>query len=250
MKFIFALLITSLASMVLAEEQQSAPFCLAKVTVKCGGTQYYCLGAIIEDNFIITTASCITKCGDSAKIMILVSKYSTDESDRFTKKVKVDKLIIHPEYNMSETLKKHDVALVKFKCTNFKLAKVSLNDKCSTDSGLSVLYVNETSEFYSTWKARISRKKKCKQAYTSWDDSQHICMIASPCSDKSDSLITDDQHDILYGFSSYASECDNKDNTLIAALELCKYYQWIKNITMTGWYSICSVLYCVTTILL
>ena len=235
MNFILALLITSLANIVLAKEQKS-PFWLAKVKVKCRGTQDYCLGAIIEDNFIITTASCIMKCGDSAKMIISVSKYSTGKTNHFEKKVKVDKVIIHPEYNISESLKKHDVALVKFECPNFRLAKVSLNDSCSTDSGLSVLYVNETSEISSTWKCRIAaREKKCKQAYKSWDDSQHICMIASSCSNKSDNLIVDNQHGVLYGFPSYASECDDNDNTLIAALELCKYYQWIKNITMTGW---------------
>ena len=232
MKFILALLITSLASIVLAEEQQS-PFWLAKVKVKCGDTQYYCLGSIIEDNFIITTASCITKCGDSAKIIISVSRYSTVKSSDFGRKVIVNELIIHPQY---ESFKKNDVALIKFERPNFRLAKVSLNDNCLTNGGLSVLYVNETAEVSSAWNATImNRKKKCKQAYKSWDDSQHICMTASTCSNKSDCLITDDQHSVLYGLPSYASECDDKNNTIIAALELCKYYQWIKNMTATGW---------------
>ena len=234
MKFILALLVPSLASIVLAEEQQS-PFWLAKVKVKCGGTQYYCLGSIIEDNFIITTASCITKCGDSAKITISVSRYSTVKSSDFGRKVIVNELIIHPQY---ESFKKNDVALIKFERPNFRLAKVSLNDNCVTNSSLSILYVNETAEVSSVWNAKITNtKRKCNQAYKSWDDSQHICMTASTCSNKSDCLITDDQHSVLYGFPSYTSECDDKNNTIIAALELCKYYQWIKNMTttLTGW---------------
>ena len=238
MKFILVLLITTFASIVLAEEQRS-PFWLAKVKVKCRGAQYYyCLGAIIEDNFIITTASCVTKCGNSAKIMISVSKYSTRKSNQFEKKVIVNELTVHPEYNETETLKKHDVALIKFKRPTFTLAKVTLNDNCLANSSLSVLYVNETSEISSAWEASIvNRKKKCKQAYPeSWDNSQDICMMASTCSNKSDCLIADDHHNVLYGFPSYASECDNKDNTLIVPLELCKYHQWIKDMTTTtGW---------------
>ena len=232
MRFLLALLITSLAGMALAEEQH-APFWLAKVKVKCEDTTYNCLGAVIEDNFIITTASCVNKCDDSVRVIkILVSDYSTNGGEQFGKKVKATEVTIHPEYSLSETQRIHDVALVKFKCPSFQLAKVSLNNTCLPDNDFCVINFDKTT---STNAASLAgRKKKCKQAYNNWDDSQQVCIVASSCSDKSQSLITDDQHDILYGFPIYATQCDSNNNTIIAAMELCKYYEWIRNKITTG----------------
>ena len=236
MRYILALLITSLACIALAEEQQ-APFWLAKVKVKCDDMVYNCLGAIVEDNFIITTASCVNKCDDSVRVIrILVTDYSTNGSKLFGEKVRATKVTIHPEYSLSETEKIHDVALVKFRCPDFQLAEVSLNDSCSRDIDLSVIDFNQTTGAYSAYEASIAnRKRKCKQAYKNWDDSQQVCVMASLCSDKSGSLITDDQHKVLFSFPIYASSCDNNKNTIIAAMELCKYHEWITSMTTAGW---------------
>ena len=232
MKFILALIITSLSGMALAEELQT-PFWLAKVQVKCEDKVYICFGAIIEDNFIITTASCVNKCDDSVrKIRVLVSDYSTNGSKRFGEKFKGTEVTIHPEYSSSEI---HDLALVKFKCPDVLLAKVSLDDSCSLDDDFSVIHFNSTTGSYSTHEAKSVRKKKCKQAYENWDDSQQVCILASSCSDKSESLITDDHHKVLYGLPIYASVCDNSENTIIAAMQFCKYHGWITNKTKTGW---------------
>ena len=234
MRFILAFLLTSLTGMALTEGQQ-APFWLAKVKVKCEDAVHNCLGAIIEDQFLITTASCVTKCDDSERVIkISVSEYSANDDKQFGRRVKATEVTVHPEYSLSETQNLHDIALVKFRCPNFELSKVSLNDSCSKDIALSVITVNETSGTYQTFEASVAgKKKKCRQAYDKYDDSQ-ACIIASVCSDKSDSLIADEQHDVLYGFSVYASECDNRRASLIAALELCNYHEWITNKTTTG----------------
>ena len=237
MRNFLVLVISSLAGMALAEEQH-APFWLAKVKVKCEDTTYNCLGAVIDDKFLLTTASCVNKCNDSVRVIkVLVSKYTTNGGKQFGKKVKVTKIIIHPQYNLSETQKIHDLALVKFKCPKFQLAKVSLNDSYTNSGSLSVINLNKTSGIYSTYEANVAdRKKKCKRAYKYWDDSQQVCIVASSCSDKSESLITDVQHSVLYGFPMYASLCDNNKNTVIAAMELCKYREWITNTITKGWY--------------
>ena len=234
MKFILALLITSLAAMALAEELHvQTPFWLAKVKVKCDDTIHTCLGAIIEDNCLVTTASCVNKCDDSIRIIkISVSDYSTNGSKLFGEKVKATEVTIHPEYTSSES---HDLALVKFKCPDFPLAKVSLNNSCSQDHDFSVIHFNKTTGSFSSYEARSGKKKKCKQAYENWDDSQHVCILASSCSNKSESLITDDHHSVLYGLPVYASLCDNSDNTIITVMQLCKYHEWITNKTTTGW---------------
>lgn len=236
MKFILALLITTLAGMALTEEQQQEPLWLAKLKVKCKDTIYQCLGAIITDDVLITTASCVNRCDDSVRIIkISASEYLGDKSNLYNKKLRATEVIIHPQYNSSET---HNIALVKFKCPDFQLAKVSLNDSCMPKVDLSVinLHVNKTSANCLMSAASVSGKqKKCRRAYSNWDESLQECILASSCSDKSEALIADNTHSVLYGVSLYASKCDNKyENTIIAALELCTYYNWIISQTITG----------------
>ena len=234
MRFVL-FLVTSLAGVALAEEQR-APYWLAKAKVKCDGKTYNCLGAIIEDNFLITTASCINKCNSLRGVKISVSKYSTNGGKQFGKKVKPTEVTVHPEYSQSETQQMHDLALVKFKCPKFKLAKASLNDSYITKRHYSVINFNQTNGDYSTHEASLAgRKKKCKQAYENWDDSQQVCIVASSCLDKSESLITDDHQNVLYGLPVYASLCDNNNNAIIAAVEIRKYHEWITNKITTSW---------------
>ena len=234
MKFVLTFLLISLAGMGLAEEQQ-APYWLAKAKVKCSGKTYNCLGAVIEDNFLITTASCINRCNSLRGVKILVSKYSTNGGKQFGKKVKPLEVTTHPEYSLSETQQMHDLALVKFRCPRFQLAKASLNDSYATNGHYSIINFNQVTGAYSTYEASLAgRKKKCKQAYKDWDDSQQVCIVASSCSDKSESLITDDHHKVLYGLPIYASVCDSNNNTIIAAVELRKSHEWITSKITTG----------------
>ena len=221
MKFILVPLIISLAGTALTEEQE--PLWLARLRVKCEDTVHRCLGAIITDKFLLTTASCVNKCKDSDRtIKISVSG----------QKLKATKVIIHPEDPKTQQI--HDVALVKFNCPKVQLTKVLLNDGCIPESGLSVINLyDKTSVSTSVSPASLAnKKKKCKRAYENWVESQQVCIIASSCSNRSEALIADDAHNILYGFSLYGTVCDSKyENTIIAAMELCEYYTWITNNT-------------------
>ena len=239
MRFVLVPLIISLAGMALTEDQQQEPLWLAKVKVKCGDTVYNCLGAIVTDEFLITTASCVNKCDDSERVVkILATELPAagDEPNLYDMKLRATEVIVHPQYS---TQNMHNVALVKFKCPEFHLAKAALNDSCMPKIKLSVmnLHVDEKSTSCLMSAASLSdKKKKCKRAYSKiWDESMQSCVVASSCSDKSEALIANGQHDTLYGFSLSASQCDNtQENTIIAALELCKYYDWIMNTTITG----------------
>ena len=234
-------LIISLAGMALAEDQQQEPLWLAKVRVKCEDTVYHCLGAIVTDEFLITTASCVSKCDESERVVkILATGHPAagDEPKPYDTKLRATKVIVHPQYS---TQNMQNVALVKFKCPEFQLAKVALNDSCMPEDNLSVmnLHVDEKTVSCLMSAASLSNKKKrCKKAYSKdWDESMQSCVMASSCSDKSEALIASGQHDTLYGFSLSAIQCDNRqENTIIAALELCRYYEWIMNETITGLY--------------
>ena len=229
-------LIISLVVMALAEDQQQEPLWLAKVRVKCEDTVYHCLGAIITDDFLITTASCVSKCDESERIVKVLATELGDEPKPYDAKLRATDVIVHPQYSTQDM---HNVALVKFKCPEFQLAKVALNDSCMPEDNLSVmnLHVDEKTVSCLMSAASLSdKKKKCKRAYSkNWDESMQSCVVASSCSDKSEALIANGQHDTLYGFSLSATQCDNRqENTIIAALELCRYYDWIMNKTITG----------------
>lgn len=256
MRFVLVPLIISLAGMALTEDQQQEPLWLAKVRVKCDDTTYHCLGAIVTDEFLITTASCIDKCDDSERVIkILATELPADddEPERYGIKLRATEAVVHPQY---DTQTMNNVALVKFKCPESHLAKVAVNDSCSMpEMNLSVmnLHVDEKSVSCLMSTASMSdKKKKCKRAYgRKWDESMQSCIVASSCSDKSEALIANGHHDTLYAFSISASECDNtQENTIIAALELCRYYQWIMNMTTTGLHLYASSLMIGTFVLL
>lgn len=223
MKTILAFIIICLASVVLAQKSQLGPYWLARIKVKCNDVVHNCPGAIISDNgHLITAASCVNKCNDSVRIIkVAVSEYLS--SKRLNKRVKANQVTIL-----------HDVALVKFGCPKFKLSKVSLKRSCTPKVNLTIINVDKTSLNPLMSKAEMAgRNKKCKKAYVDNWESQYACILASPCGDKSEGLITDEQYNSLYSLSLHASEC-NKEETMIAALELCEYRKWITNETTTG----------------
>jgi len=230
MRFILLFIIITLAGMALTEAQQQEPFWLVKIKAKCGKVINNCLGAIVTDNALVTTASCVNNC---TKLKIAASEYSTE---RFGKKLKATEVISHPEYKIIGSMKVNDVALVKFSCPDFQLANVSVNDKCGIEMGvLSVIHTLSDEKVSISEASKADKSKKCKRLYEHWSSSQHMCVTASSCSDKSDGLIVDDKHKILYGLSMYASKCDDKNkSTIIVALDICKYYSWIVKKTKTG----------------
>ena len=223
MRLLLAIIIISLAGLALSQQQLQQPFWLAKIKVKCEDKVHQCLGAIITDNCLVTTASCINKCNNSTRtIRILVTE--SKGKTLFGRRVKASEIIIHPELNT--TGKMHDIALVKFKCPEFEIDKISLNDNC-TDDNVKLSVNVMTNDKFLTYQATTEKKRNCNHVYN-WGQTKQVCIIASSCSDKSGSLISDVDHNVLHSLSLYASKCDELNSTtIIAALNVCKYFKWI-----------------------
>lgn len=235
------IIISFLASMGLTQGTKPPQPCwLAKVTMKCVNKRSYsCPGAIISDTYLLTTASCISSCSGSVKFMkIFANQHSNGTCTRpFNKRLKVTGIMIHPDYKMSNETKDNNIALVKFKCPNFNLSKVSPNINCSDINKGVLSCINPQVAVRSPTTIIMQCKKPknrkvCKNGYKDLFIKPHACIVAPLCSSKTDVLIANDKHSILYGISLHTSWCGkNKRNTIMAALQICKYYDWITNQT-------------------
>lgn len=94
-------------------------------------TDSYCLGAILEQNRIMTAAHCLAHIHDKNDLEISIST----ENSQVTHRHIVKQLFLHPEYEDSNTpqldgLNKHDLALIQLMPTenNSKSRKISIEE--------------------------------------------------------------------------------------------------------------------------
>ncbi|XP_065894517.1 sushi, von Willebrand factor type A, EGF and pentraxin domain-containing protein 1-like [Dysidea avara] len=220
-----ALIIIFLTILAVTLAQQ--PFWVATLTAKCqsSGEKSCCLGAIISDDCLITAASCFSHCAqnDSLSIKATALQYSTSGKSMRIKVVK-DGIIIHPDYATSQAA---DLALVKFETPKFILAKATISDNCRQiykADDLSVINVINKKTITNS-PIQKDENKKCKNLYKpNWQGSTQTCFNTSACAEKPGSFIEDDN--TLYAMTTFG--CMQGSNT-IAALSICKYYEWINN---------------------
>jgi len=197
------------------------PSWVATIKTKCesSGKKSRFLGAIISDDCLIAAASCFSHCAQnnlSVKAVLNVSRI----------KVVKDSVIIHPDY---DKYKAADLALVKFESPKFQLTKVAINDKCRIKNAISLSVINFVNGKTIT-KSPIQKydSKECKELYKlNWQRSTQTCFTTTECVEKPGSFIEGDN--TLYAMTTFNSECKEGSNKTIAALPLCKYYEWIKN---------------------
>ncbi|XP_065894513.1 sushi, von Willebrand factor type A, EGF and pentraxin domain-containing protein 1-like isoform X3 [Dysidea avara] len=220
-----ALIIIFLTILAVTLAQQ--PFWVTTLKAKCqsSGEKSSCLGAIISDDCLITAASCFSHCAqnDSLSIKATALQYSTSGKSMRIKVVK-DGITIHPDYATSQAA---DLALVKFETPKFVLAKATISDNCkqiNKADDLSVINViNEKTITTSPIQKDVN--KKCKDIYKpNWQGSTQTCFNTSACAEKPGSFIEDDN--TLYAMTTFG--CMQGSNT-IAALLICKYYEWIND---------------------
>jgi len=196
------------------------PSWVATITTMCqsSGEKSCCLGTIISDDHLIAAASCFSHCAQnnlSITIALPVSQI-----------IIVDGITTHPDYATSQAA---NLALVKFEAPKFQLTKVYITDKCRINNTISLSVISFVNGKNIT-KSPIQKydNKKCKDLYKpNWQRSTQTCFTTTECIEKPGSLIEGDN--TLYAMTTFDSECKEGSNNTIAALLICKYYEWIKD---------------------
>ena len=204
------------------------PNWVTAIIAKCvsSGEKSNCLGAIIANDRLITTASCFSHCSaDDSITMKFVAKEDSASSQSLKFKVNGDGITTHFEYATSKAV---DFALVKFENPKYQLAKATITDRCRqihNAKSLSIInYVNEKTVAMSPTVQNEGRE--CKKLFPDWQRLIQSCFSTTECVEKPGSFITDG--DLLHCVTTLKSGCIEGSNRK-AALLICKYYQWIQD---------------------
>ena len=195
------------------------PSWVATINIRCqsSGEKSSCLGAIISDDYLITAASCFSHCTQNDFIV-----RATVSASRI--KVIKNGIMIHPNYATSQAA---NLALVKFVTPEFELTKVTITDKCRINNADSLSIITEKT------KSPIQKydNKECRELYKpNWQGSTQMCFTTTECVEKPGSFIEGDN--TLFAMTTFNSKCQQGSNKT-AALSVCKYHKWIKNLLTT-----------------
>ena len=118
-----------------ASQPRSQPW-LAVLSFTCRDSAKNCIGVVLDNHWVLTTAACFWKCKVNPPMQISVYVNIPPEAQKKLKSSmdkgnKVNGTLIwqHPEYN-SKTFA-NDLALVKLGCHNHTLEKLNLLSNCS-----------------------------------------------------------------------------------------------------------------------
>ena len=220
------LMIIFLTTLAVSLAQQ--PNWLTTIIAKCvsSGEKSNCLGAIIANDRLITTASCFSHCSaDDSITMKFEAKEDSASGQLITFDVDGDGVTTHSEFTTSQAV---DFALVKFNNLKYQLAKATITDKCrrmNNAKNLSIInYVNEKLVTMSPTTEYGGRE--CKKLFSSWLGLKQSCFSTTECVEKPGSFIADGN--MLYCVTTFNSGCTEGSNRK-AGLLICKYYQWIQD---------------------
>ena len=214
------------------------PSWLVLVTVKCDGSTYRCLGAVVADDHVVTAGRCFNRCPmDSATIRVYTGLSRSPRGVLVLgDKMRRAEVTIHPDYDASSNL--NDIAIIKVDCLSSDITRLQPVDGCSlfndaTEYSFYDLLDRKTLVEYNVTR---SRKKDCNREHAgSFTGSQMVCFKKSKCSDNAVGLAVRDNK--LFALSTFGLGCPadgEQSHENFASLDVCKYSSWIKSQVSKG----------------
>ena len=201
------------------------PSWLSAVTFKCHGEDDNCAGALIDRQWIVTTASCFQNCLEDSPRRFRAFLNIQDRRGNSRRaslhsgtRVSVENIWMHPNYD-SITFA-NNLALVKLECHDFNLTidadlNCSLPMDCSTQNHSGYLH---------------SSKNRFKSRQHSWEIDSEGNITLSRCS-------VDLGTDTIYYCANQpvAVSCDKmsdcvKRQRIVPATPICYHKQWIASV--------------------
>jgi len=201
---------------------------LSAVSFKCKGKDDTCAGALIDEHWILTTASCFQNCNGSSlrrfNAFLNISNRRTRRRGALKSgsKVSIDGVWTHPSYDA--TTYANNLALVKLKCHDISLdvdvdirkANCSMPKDCTAQSNSGYLYTTNSAQL--------------RSREISW----HI---------HSDGIITLSRCSVVVGTdtiyycankpvavsSDKPSQCA-KQKQMVSAILICRHNEWITSV--------------------
>ena len=219
------LIIIFLTTLAVTLAQQ--PNWVTTIIAKCvsSGEKSNCLGAIIANDRLITTASCFSHCLANGSITVKFEAMEDSVSGQFIKfEVDGDGITTHSEFTTSQAV---DFALLKFNNLKYQLAKATITDRCrQMNNAKNLSIINYVKEKLVTMSPTVQHGgRECKKLFPGWLGLKQSCFSSTECVEKPGSFIADGN--MLYCLTIFNSGCTEGSNRK-AGLLICKYYQWIQ----------------------